>query len=64
MPNLHTDEKLLRALANSVRRHPSPQDLHLQRVSYIMGVVSEESGITRAEVEKALQERGQRKNSR
>ena len=61
MPNLHTDERLLQALADSARRNPSPQELHSQRVSYIMGIVSEESGITRAEVEKALEERNQRK---
>ncbi|MGI3900512.1 MAG: hypothetical protein ACRYGP_28415 [Janthinobacterium lividum] len=54
MPELHTDEGLLRALRAASTREMTAEELHKQRVSFIMASVDEDSGITRAQVEQVL----------
>jgi hypothetical protein len=53
MSNLVTPPSLLKALQEAVKQ-PTADELRAQSVSFIMGSVSSESGITRAEVENAL----------
>lgn len=53
MPNLHTPQELLTKLRAAVK-HPTPDELRDQSVSFIMGSVGNDSGITRADVEEAL----------
>lgn len=53
MQNLHTPQELLTALKAAVR-HPTADELRDQSVSFIMGSVGMDSGITRADVEEAL----------
>ena len=54
MSDLHTDEKLLAALKEAATRTISRAEAQKQRVSFIMGSVDDESGVTRERVEKAL----------
>ena len=54
MTNLRTDEKLLHALRASSTREMTPEELHKQQVSFIMGSIDEKSGVTRAQVEQVL----------
>jgi hypothetical protein len=53
MLNLHTPPGLLNALKDAVKE-PTPDELRDQSVSFIMGSVGSDSGITRADVESAL----------
>ena len=53
MSNLHTPQQLLNALKAAVKQ-PTPDELRDQSVSFIMGSVGMDSGITRADVEQAL----------
>ena len=53
MSNLHTPQALLDALMAAVKQ-PTPDELRDQSVSFIMGSVGSDSGITRADVESAL----------
>jgi hypothetical protein len=53
MSNLHTPQELLNALKAAVKQ-PTPGELRDQSVSFIMGSVGSDSGITRADVESAL----------
>ena len=48
MTELKTREELLSALRRASTRELSAQELHNQRVSFVMGSLKEESGITRA----------------
>jgi hypothetical protein len=54
MADLKTDEGLLRALKVASSRKPTAAELHRQRVSFIMGIVKDTSGITRARVAEVL----------
>ena len=54
MGDLKTDPKLLRSLAAAVKRELTPDQLLRQKISFIMGSLSEDSTITRAKIEKAL----------
>jgi hypothetical protein len=53
MSNLHTPQELLNALKAAVKQ-PTPDELRDQSVSFIMGSVGSDSGITRSDVESAL----------
>jgi hypothetical protein len=53
MTNLKTSKSLLDALRESARPVTS-EELHAQRVSFIMGSVKAESGITREQVQQVL----------
>ncbi len=54
MADLRTNEALLRALKIASATPLTPEELHRQRVSFIMGIVKGDSGITRARVEEVL----------
>ena len=54
MADLRTNEALLRALRKASEIRPTAEELHRQRVSFIMGIVKDDSGITRARVEQVL----------
>lgn len=53
MSNLQTPQHLLNALKAAVKQ-PTADELRDQSVSFIMGSVGMDSGITRADVEQAL----------
>ena len=53
MSKLNTPQELLNALKAAVKE-PTPDELRDQSVSFIMGSVGSDSGITRADVESAL----------
>jgi hypothetical protein len=54
MTDLKTQEALLGALREASARAVTPEELHAQRVSFIMGSVKAESGITREQVQRVL----------
>ena len=54
MGNLHTDPALLKALTEAAQRSLTQEQVHLQKVSFIMGSLGEDSTITRARVEEVL----------
>jgi molecular chaperone DnaK (HSP70) len=54
MGDLQTDPKLLTALSEAARRTLTPEQVHRQKVSFIMGSLGEDSTITRARVEEVL----------
>lgn len=59
MPDLSTPPSLLKSLQEAVKQ-PTQDELRAQSVSFIMGSVGSNSGITRADVEQALSIRGTR----
>ena len=54
MTKLRTNPALLKALRKVVTRELSAAELHSQRVSFVMGSMKADSGITRAKVEEVL----------
>lgn len=54
MTELKTRDDLLSALRQASTRELSARELHNQRVSFILGSLKEESGITRSRVEEVL----------
>ena len=54
MTDLKTDEALLKKLRNAASRKLTAEELYKQRVSFIMGSLSDSSTVTRAQVTKAL----------
>jgi hypothetical protein len=54
LTNLKTDGALLEALERSADHVITASELHNQRVSFIMGSVSEGNGLTRERVEQIL----------
>lgn len=54
---MRTNETLLRALRNAASSRLTADELHEQRVSFIMGSLKRTSGVTRAQVESVLEER-------
>lgn len=54
MTDLKTPQYLLDALRDAGARPVGPEELHAQRVSFIMGSVKAESGITREQVQQVL----------
>ena len=54
MTELKTDAALLAALRKATTRTLSADELHRQKVSFILGSVKESSGITREQIEKQL----------
>jgi hypothetical protein len=53
---MRTNETLLCALNIASKMQLTAEEVHRQRVSFIMGIVKSDSGITRARVEKVLAE--------
>jgi len=60
---LMTRESLLEALREAAKRPMNAEELHLQRVSFIMGSLSADSTISREEVEDILAKHEGRKVS-
>jgi hypothetical protein len=54
MTDLKTSQTLLDALKEATGRPVSSEELHAQRVSFIMGSVKAKSGITREQVQQVL----------
>lgn len=54
MNEFHTDPKLLRKLREAAGKPMSSEEIHKQRVSYAMGMLSADSAITRECVEQQL----------
>jgi|HigsolmetaAR204D_1030405.scaffolds.fasta_scaffold12944_4 hypothetical protein len=54
MTNLQTDPKLLEALEKAVQEPVTAETIRKQRVSFIMGVLGNESTITRERVTEIL----------
>jgi hypothetical protein len=52
MPDLKTSQPLLDALREAASRKVSSEELHAQRVSFIMGSVN--TGITREQIQQEL----------
>ena len=63
MQTLKTNEALLRALKVAALAKLTAEEIHRQRVSFIMGSLKETSGATRAQVESVLKEQEGRKIS-
>lgn len=61
MTVLKTSEALLRALQEAATHIASEAELREQRVSFIMGAVTEKSGVTRARVKEVLAQQEGRK---
>lgn len=61
MTELKTDASLLSALHRASAHTPTAEELQKQRVSFIMGTISDRSGVTRAKVEEILAEHEGRK---
>ncbi len=54
MTNLKTDKSLLRTLKQASKHPLSPKEVREQRVSFIMGAVKADSGVTRARIKEVL----------
>jgi hypothetical protein len=54
MDELKTDQSLLTALRRASSQRMTPEEARQQRVSFVMGTVKEDSGVTRAKVEEIL----------
>lgn len=54
MTDLKTNESLLKSLRAAADRKLTAEELYKQRVSFIMGSLSDSSTVTRAQVKKAL----------
>jgi hypothetical protein len=54
MTNLKTRPELLTALRKVATRELSASDLHKQRVSFVMGSLKQDSGVTRAQVDEVV----------
>jgi hypothetical protein len=52
--DIKTDPALLDYLYNAVSTELSQSEIHSQKVSFVMGFVKEESGVTRDQVENVL----------
>jgi hypothetical protein len=63
MNELRTDQALLRALERASSRSPSQAELAKQRISFIMGSLSQDSSMTREQVEGVLSRQEGRKRA-
>lgn len=63
MTKLKTNEALLRALEAAASGKLTADELHEQRVSFVMGSLKSTSGVTRAQVENVISEQEGRKVS-
>jgi hypothetical protein len=63
MSELKTKPSLLDALHKASTQAPTAEELQRQRVSFIMGVLPHNSGVTRAHVEDVLAEQEGKKGS-
>lgn len=61
MTELRTNEALLNALQKASSRSPSFDQLDKQRLSFVMGALPENNGMTREEVQQVLERQEGRK---
>lgn len=54
MAEIKTDEALLKALGRAARQQPTAAEIEKQRVSFIMGSLSEKNTVSRAKVTQIL----------
>jgi hypothetical protein len=54
LTDIKTDEALLKALEAAARKQPSASEIEKQRVSFIMGSLSDKNTVTRARVTQIL----------
>lgn len=60
MDDLKTDSQLLTALEAASKRRTSMEELKHQRVSFIMGILKDNSGVTKSRIQNVLaQQEGQ-----
>ena len=57
MAGLHTKPELLEALQRAAAKPLTTKELRDQRVSFIMAFLKDDSGVTRAQVSRALESR-------
>jgi hypothetical protein len=62
--NLKTNEPLLKALKKAAARVHTAEELHKQRVSFILGLLKSSSEVTRDRVEEVLTEQEGRKTGK
>jgi hypothetical protein len=55
MSDLRTDESLLAALRKATSRTPSHDQIERQRISFIMGALSDDSDMTREQIQDVLE---------
>jgi len=63
MTQLKTNESLLSALRKASSRVITAEELHKQRVSFIMGSTNAKSGVTRAKIQQVLDKQEGQKGS-
>lgn len=56
MTNLQSSDALLQRLREVAKLKPTSEQVHRQRVSFILSSMKEKSGVTRERVEKVLRE--------
>lgn len=54
MTDIKTDEALLKALGEAAKRQPTAHEIAMQRVSFIMGSVSDKNPVSPARVTEIL----------
>lgn len=64
MTDLQTNEALLKALRDPRSKTPTPEEMQKQRVSFIMGSLSNDSSVTRARVGEILAAQEGRKTNK
>lgn len=56
MTDLQTDDRLLQALRKAASRGATEEEIHKQRISFIISNLSKDSSITRAQIEKVVEQ--------
>lgn len=54
MPDLKTDQNLLRTIEKAASSTPTAEEVYKQRISFIMGSVGDDNAVTRARVTEVL----------
>ncbi len=57
MPDIQTDRRLLQRLKEMAGKPMTAEEIHTQRVSFVMGTLESDSTLTRDEVERMLLQR-------
>lgn len=57
MPEYVTDQRLLDALKKAAGRKMTSEEVREQRVSFVMSAIAEDSDVSRADVERIIDER-------
>lgn len=54
--SVETKKELLERLKKAAKRQMTAEEIHAQRLSFILGNMPQESGVTKADIEKILGE--------